>query len=279
MSLIDSFTTTTSDNENKNKGRQNLLKMVLVPVKPGDEFPLKGITFGSKTTFFVRAFEVDHAGHTALGYVIGSRTKAAGLKREYQNLDGNAIRELVQSGVSVKAGTVEKIEVAYSGDTCRHGLMKDSLHSPECEEEHLSKSATYLRQAFEAELLICELTFLDSAEDDAQMEKSVERGHLHINDLRDIFASHGRLNSHDETKSILFYHLSGRYGPASRALDYIAAGLPSQIRNSCQVAIKSLLSEKEKASGDGIQQLIQPNGCISVEDYSRWRKEKNNTKA
>lgn len=274
MSLIDSFTTTTSDNENNNKGRENLLKMTLVPVNPGDEFPLKGITHGSKTTFFVRAFEVDHT-CPALGYVIGSRTKAAGLKPEYQNLDGNAIRELVQSGVSIQADAVEKIEVAYSGDTCRHGLIKDSLHSPESEEEHLSKSATYLRQAFQAELLICELTFLDSAEDDAQMQKSVERGHLHINDLKDIFASHGRLNNlNDETKSILFYHLSGRYGPASRALDYISAGLPSQIRDSCQVAIKSLLSEKEKASGDGLQQLIQPNGCVRVEDYLRWKKEK-----
>lgn len=279
MSLVDSFTTTTSDNKIKNKGRENLLKMTLVPVNPGDEFPLKGITYGSKTTFFVRAFEVDHAGHTALGYVIGSRTKAAGLKPEYQNLDGNVIRELVQSGVSVKADAVEKIEVAYSGDTCRHGLMKDSLHSPRSEDEHLSKSATYLRQAFQAELLVCELTFLDSAEDEAQMEKSVERGHLHINDLKDIFASHGRLNSSDETKSILFYHLSGRYGPASRALDYIVAGLPSQLRNSCQVAIHSLLSEKEKASGVGIQQLIQTNGCVSVEDYLRWRKEKNDLEA
>jgi len=280
MSLIDSFTTTTSNDENKNNGRENLLTMTLVPVNPGDEFPLKGIAYGSKTTFFVRAFEVDHAGHTALGYVMGSRTMASGLKQEYQNLDGNTIRELVQSGVSVKeTATVEKIEVAYSGDTCRNGLIKNSLHSPESVEEHLSKSATYLQQAFQAELLICELTFLDSAEDEAQMQRSVERGHLHMNDLEDIFASHGRLNSHDETKSVLFYHLSGRYGPASRALEYIATGLPSQIRNSCHVAIKSLLSEKEKAAADGIQMLIQPNGCISVEDYLRWRKESNNAAA
>ena len=61
MSMIDSFTTTTSGDENKTTGRENLLKMTLVPVNPGDEFPLKGITYGSKTNFFVRAFEVDHA--------------------------------------------------------------------------------------------------------------------------------------------------------------------------------------------------------------------------
>lgn len=279
MSLIDSFTTTSSDNENRNKGRENLLNMTLVPVNPGDEFPLKGITFGSKTNFFMRAFEVDHAGHTALGYIIGSRTKASGLKPEYQNLDGKAIRELVQSGVSVQADPIEKIEVAYSGDTCRHGLMKDCLLSPETVDEQRSKSAAYLNQAFKAELLICELTFLDSGEDESQRQRSEERGHLHINDLQDIFASHGRLNSHDETKRIVFYHLSGRYGPASRALDYIAVGLPSHIRNSCQVAIKSLLSEKEKVSHHGIQQLIPPNGCISVKDYLYWREEKNTAEA
>lgn len=270
MSGIDSFTTkmTTSDNDRKSStGRDNLLKMTLVPVNPGDEFPLEGITYGSKTTFFMRAFEVDHAGHTALGYIIGSRTKSAGLKPEYQNLDGNAIRELVQSGVSVKAGSIEKIEVAYSGDTCRHGLMKTP--------EHFSKSATVLGQAFQAELFLCELTYLDSADDEVKMKMSVERGHLHINDLKDIFASHEQLSSRDdesETQSIVFYHLSGRYSPATRALDYIAAGLPSQLRSSCHVAVKSLLSENEKTFGQGIQQLIQPNGCVSIKDYLSWRK-------
>lgn len=267
MSLIDSSTTTSSsDDENENKGRENLLKMTLVPVNPGDEFPLKGITYGSKTTFFMRAFEVDHAGHIALGYIIGSR-KAGGLKPEYQHLDGKAIRELVQTGVSIQADPVEKIEVAYSGDTCRHGLIR------RVSDDQFSKSAAYLDQAFRAELIICELTFLDSAEDEVQRQRSEEKGHLHINDLEDIFASHGRRlnNSHGETQTILFYHLSGRYCPAIHALDYIAAGLPSQIRNSCQIAIKSLLSDKEKASSHGIQQLIQPNGCVSVEDYLRWR--------
>ena len=63
--------------------------------------------------------------------------------------------------------------------------------------------------------------------------------------------------NHNETKSILFYHLSGRYAKQYN----ITTGIPSQ------VAIKSLLFEKEKLSTDGIQMLIQPNGCISVEDY------------
>lgn len=277
MSLIDSFTTSKKSDDNKSEGRENLLKMKLIPVKPGDEFPLKGITYGSKTNFFMRAFEVDHAGHTALGYIIGSRTKAAGLKPEYQHLNGAAIRELVQAGMTVQADPVEKIEVAYSGDTCARGLMKKECHRSskddvvDSEDQHLLKSAAFLDQAFQAEMLICELTYLDSSEDEAQRRRSEERGHLHINDLHDMFASHGQLNKHSEARCILFYHLSGRYSPASRALDYIATGLPLEIRNSCHVAIRSLLSDREKSSDHELAALIQSNGCISVEEYLRWR--------
>lgn len=284
MSLIDSFTIARKSDDNKystnnvkSEGRENLLKMKLIPVKPGDEFPLKGISYGSKTNFFMRAFEVDHAGHAALGYIIGSRTKAAGLKPEYQHLNGAAIRELVKSGITIQADPVEKIEIAYSGDTCARGLMKkECLRSPkddvlDSEDQHLLKSAAYLDQAFQAEMLICELTFLDSSEDETQRRRSEERGHLHINDLHDIFASHGQLKKHSDARCILFYHLSGRYAPASRALDYICAGLPLEIRNSCHVAIKSLLSDREKLTNDGLAALIESNGCISIEDYLRWR--------
>jgi hypothetical protein len=281
MSLLDSFTilTTTSDgygNTNKNSTeRDKLLKMTLVPVQPGDEFPLKGLTYGSKTSFFMRSFEVDHAGHTALGYIIGSRTKSVSLKPEYQNLDGASIRKLVQSGVTVQVDPIEQIEVAYTGDTCKRGLMKDRRHSPEANVEQFRESVKNLNQAFQAELLICELTFLDSTEDEFQRRKSEERGHLHICDLNEIFASHGRLEKPDESKRIIFYHLSGRYSPALRALDYIAAGLPSELRRSCHVAIMSHLSENEKSSNHGMKEMIQPNGCILVEDYIRWKEENN----
>ena len=70
----------------------------------------------SSHSFFARAIEVDHAGHPALGYIIGSRT-ASGLKEEYRHLDGPSIRDLAKAGVPVKADPVERIEVAYTGDT------------------------------------------------------------------------------------------------------------------------------------------------------------------
>ena len=101
---------------------------------------------------------------------------------------------------------------------------------------------------FRAELLLCKFTFWDPLEDEIQMKKAGERGNLHINHLEGIFSIHikiweGGLVSADSNtsvgnrgpgaapgarphpRSIVFYHLSARYQPAGRALDFIAKGL------------------------------------------------------
>jgi hypothetical protein len=96
--------------------------MNLIPVNDGDEIQLKGLKYGSKTNFFMRAYYVDHGGHPALAYIIGSHT-IVGLKAEYQSLDGSQIRNLVKSGAVVTANPIERIEVAYTGDTCARGLI------------------------------------------------------------------------------------------------------------------------------------------------------------
>jgi len=254
-------------------------------------------------SFFVQAIQVDHAGHPALGYVIGSRT-TAGLKAEYQNLDGKSIQDLVKSGVSIKDDLVEKIEVAYTGDTCANGLMRKlSVVDAGCEEANGEEMAAPtvkqqsslfgVEQMFQAELLLSELTFLDSSEGDEQRRKASERGHLHINDLETIFSSHGMLmkeSSDNPTtssssssiadaasttvtvqhpRSIVFYHLSAKYQPARRALDLIAEGLPYQIRDRCHVAISSMLTQEEKTCDDSasLVKLIQHNGCILLAEY------------
>ena len=238
----------------------------------------------------MRAFEVDHAGHPALGYIIGSRT-TAGLKKEYQNLAGIEIRELVKSGVSIKADTIEKIEVAYTGDTCTEGLMKQSTIT-DCDSLQMTKqdeavSTTVLRnpsfdigQMFQAELLLCELTFLDSSEGGEQRTKARQRGHLHINDLDSIFSSHNPCKEENQSSttisttnqyptSIVFYHLSAKYQPAKRALKFISEGLPHELRDRCFVAISSMMTQEERTSDDdnSIAKLVQPNGCISIADY------------
>lgn len=247
----------------------------------------------------MRAIEVDHAGHPAFGYIIGSRT-TTGLKKEYQNLDGAEIRELVKSGVSIKADPIEKIEVAYTGDTCARGLMRRSISDEgRCEQTTEEGNQTQIfdiGQMFQADLLLSELTFLDSSEDDQQQIKASQRGHLHIKDLESIFSSHDQLGEESERttttttsvgdereesnenatvsqqpKNIVFYHLSAKYQPARRALDLIAEGIPHQLRDRCQVAITSILSQEEKSCDDSFTKLIQPNGCISLAEYIVWK--------
>ncbi|KAL7533860.1 hypothetical protein ACHAWF_004644 [Thalassiosira exigua] len=307
MSLLDASNINPEEDGGR---RKSLIDMKLVAVHHGDEVALKGIRFGSKTryvpkriiyhfhfgctsfgskkmslSFFIRAIDVDHAGHPAMGYIIGSRT-TSGLKKEYQNLGQAKIRDLVASGVSIKADPVETIEVAYTGDTCAQGLQKQSLGNDK-ETRQLTHGIGAL---FRAELLLCELTFLDSSEDDEQRSKASERGHLHINDIVGILSQHqclgefgdatctapggeGEMGSiadaHQHLRWIVFYHLSAKYQPARRALDLIAEGLPLHIRDRCHIAISSMLSEEENCQGFP----IQPNGCISLSSYLSWKDE------
>ena len=236
-------------------------------------------------SFFMRAYKVDHAGHPALGYTICSRT-ITGLKDEYKTLDNTSLRDLIKSGVSVKADPIETIEIGYSGDTCARGLMKQSKLEKELEQ----KPSFGIDQLFQAELLLCELTFLDSSDDEQQRSKAAERGHLHITDIAKVFESHNLLEEEEEDasttipsddevcaesttdttqypKNIVFYHLSAKYSPARKALDLIAEGLPQQLYSRSQVAISSMLTREEKFSDDVLMRLIQSNGCISLAEY------------
>mmetsp|Transcript_12184 Transcript_12184/g.28687 ORF Transcript_12184/g.28687 Transcript_12184/m.28687 type:complete len:193 (-) Transcript_12184:21-599(-) len=79
MSSLDAVCATSADENDGSLRGKSLIKMNLVSVEDGDEVQLKGIQYGSKTSFYARAVQVDHAGHPTLGYVLGSRT-AGGLK-------------------------------------------------------------------------------------------------------------------------------------------------------------------------------------------------------
>lgn len=234
----------------------------------------------------MRAFQVDHCNHPALGFLIGSRT-TSGLKEEYQNLDKAALRDLAMSGAVLQADPVENIEVAYTGDTCANGLTPD----PRCivkKDSHDNISATeksylYRQQLFQAEVILCELTYLDSSEEEEGRRRAAQRGHLHICELKSLFMDNdakeekrfdGPVESISncildrQTKHIVFYHLSGKCKPATRALDMIAKGIPHQLHSRCQVAIASLLNKNEKHS---LGRIIQPNGCVSLLAYLAWR--------
>ena len=176
----------------------------------------------------------------------------------------------------LQADPIETIEVAYTGDTCVNGLIIDGLAA-------IDTSTLYKQQLFHAEVILCELTFLDVSENEERKRKAAERGHLHICDLERLFTtdkiaeekkSDGTFDSISKsisernTQQIIFYHLSGRNSPATRALDMITEGLPHQLRSRCQVAISSLVSTKERSS---LGKVIQPNGCMSLAAYLAWK--------
>ncbi len=238
----------------------------------------------------MRAFAVDHAGHPALAYVIGSRTRS-GIKTEYQHLGHDEIRQLVKSGVSIKSDPIENIEIAYTGDTCANGLIKIGNDYETAEGDASSTSCGNIGQLFQAELLLCELTFLDFSDDEGQRSKAIERGHIHINDIERIFSSHISTWCDKEVvesdgrqkKKLVFYHLSAKYQPGMRALDMIIEGLPNQLMlyYDCYVAIFSMLDDylkirdPEQIDGpdDEMRKLFLPrSGCISIEMYQRWKK-------
>ena len=261
-------------------------------------------------SFFVRAYDVDHAGHPALGYAIVSRT-TSGLKEEYRGLDGPAMRDLARSGVSVRSDPIEVIEVGYTGDTCARGLTarRTRPRGDDDDDDDADYGATSpttttttttttstndIGQLFRAELLFCELTYLDSSDDEHIRNVASERGHMHINDLEGVFASHDDAHHREDggvsengasspigdvgheypTNAIVFYHLSARYRPASRALDLISEGLPRRLsRGRVRVAVSSLLSPSLPGDGDrdSIAELVRPCGCVSLAEYLEWR--------
>ena len=117
---------------------------------------------------------MNHCGHPSLGYVIVSRKKG-GLKDEYKGLPSSSLRELGKSGVNLKSDDIERVEVAYTGDTCASGLTLPSCCN-EQNERNCQKHLEHLRQAFTAKLLFCEMTFIHHD----QIEIANTRGHICI---------------------------------------------------------------------------------------------------
>ncbi|MFT7665633.1 MAG: ribonuclease Z [Planctomycetota bacterium] len=144
----------------------------LVPIGPGDEYPLS-------PRLFARAFRSHHSA-PCQGYVLVSVNKK--LKPEYRELSSEAIRDLrLDEGVEVSE-EVQQAEVVFVGDT-RIEVV---------EQEPVVRTAR---------LLILEVTFLD---DRVSIEQAREMGHIHLDEVierTDLF----------ENEAILFTHFSARY--------------------------------------------------------------------
>jgi ribonuclease Z len=84
----------------------NSVQANLIPIKPGDEFRIKG-------NLFARAFAVKHS-YGAVGYTVIEKRKK--LKPEYSNLNGPQLVKLKKQGVEIEY-TLEFPIVSYMGDT------------------------------------------------------------------------------------------------------------------------------------------------------------------
>jgi len=145
----------------------------LLPIAAGDEIELS-------RELIVSASATRHT-VPSLGYVVWERRRK--LKPEYQGLAGEKIRDLRKEGKEV-TDEIRRPRVAYLGDSAPAGL--DACPA-----------------MYEAQVLICELTFVDPSHRKEHIHKF---GHMHLDDLvdrRDRF----------QNEIIIAGHLSTRYHP------------------------------------------------------------------
>ena len=142
----------------------------LEPLKPGDEI-------GLSRELVVTVSETRHT-VPSLGFVVWERRRK--LRPEFQELSGDQIRDLRQSGTEV-THEVRIARLAYLGDSAPEGL--DTCPA-----------------MFEADVLIMEMTFVAARH---RKERIHKFGHIHLDDLierRERFANKLVIASHFSTR-------------------------------------------------------------------------------
>jgi len=166
----------------------------LRPIAAGDEIELS-------RELIVSAVETKHT-VPSLGFIAWDRRRK--LKPEYQDLSGDAIRDLRMAGTEVSAEQRRPI-VAYLGDSSPGGLDANPA-------------------MYEAKVLICEMTFVAP---DHRKDKIHKFGHMHLDDLvdrRDRF----------KNELVIAAHLSTRYHSKTvKAL--VAKALPDMLDGRLQL--------------------------------------------
>lgn len=157
-------------------------------VNPGDEIELS-------RELVVTAVATKHT-VPSLGYIVWDRRRK--LKPEYQSLSGDQIRDLRLAGTDVTE-ELRRPHIAYLGDSAPPGLDDNPA-------------------MYEAEILICELTFVAP---DHRKEHIHKFGHMHLDDLverRDRF----------KNELIIAGHLSTRYHP-NAVREMVQKALPDML--------------------------------------------------
>jgi ribonuclease Z len=166
----------------------------LRPIAAGDEIELS-------RELIVSAVNTKHT-VPSLGFIAWDRRRK--LKPEYQDLSGDAIRDLRMAGTEVSAEQRRPI-VAYLGDSAPGGLDANPV-------------------MYEAKVLICEMTFVAP---DHRKDKIHKFGHMHLDDLverRDRF----------KNELVIAAHLSTRYHSKTvKAL--VAKAMPDMLDGRLQL--------------------------------------------
>jgi ribonuclease Z len=160
----------------------------LRPAAPGDEIELS-------RDLLVTPVATRHT-LPSLGYIVWDRRRK--LRPEFQSLTGEQIRDIRQSGTEVTE-EFRRPRVAYLGDSSPPGLDDNPA-------------------MYEAEVLICELTFVAP---NHRKEKIHKFGHMHLDDLverRERF----------KNELIIAGHVSTRYHP-NTVRDTVARSFPDML--------------------------------------------------
>ncbi|MDG2224635.1 MAG: MBL fold metallo-hydrolase [Rubripirellula sp.] len=160
----------------------------LVGLLPGDETKIG-------REYVVTALPTQHT-IDSIGFVIHQRRQK--LKPEYQDLRGDQIRDLKESGKEV-TNEVRVPVFAYTGDTAPRGLDMNPVF-------------------YESKVLISEMTFVAP---EHRKEKIHKHGHMHVDDYR-------KRADHFKNELVIAGHLSTRYN-ASQVKRFVQRALPDQL--------------------------------------------------
>lgn len=166
----------------------------LVGLAPGDVVDLS-------RELAVSCFPTDHR-IESLGFIVWEKRKK--LKPEFSHLDGNQIRDLRLSGVDV-SNEFRHPRLVYTGDTAPRGLDIEPA-------------------IYEAEILICEMTFVTRHERPSETHKF---GHTHLEDIIE------RANRF-QNEVIIVSHFSTRQH-ADTIRKIVESRLPDSIRDRVRI--------------------------------------------
>ena len=165
-----------------------------------------------------------------VGYALYYHTPKS-MKPEYQGLRPEEYKQLRANKIEFMDNGRDVLQLVYTGDTTIEGLLLP-------ENQFI----------FQSPIFITELTYMtegnlnmndrkDNPGSDTSRQKAAEFGHIHLDDIvenKDLFHA---------VEQLVFVHLSMRYQPYYKALEWLRAQLPDELIDKSYVCLKALGNE------------------------------------